>query len=181
MDDEFFFDPEQQEGSNYTPIPAGEYTAEIIEATITQPKTGDGHMLSLIWRVVEGDHEGRQIFQQLCYQHSNPTTQDIARRTLKDICTALDINQQVSDPEIFKFKPARVRVVVEVDKYGQYDDKNKVRRVKPLTDADNEAQETRPSPAQAVPTTPKPAAKPAPKAAGNGPGAAPWKQAKPAA
>jgi hypothetical protein len=176
MSDEFFFDPSQQEGSNYTPIPAGDYTAEIVEATITQPKNGDGHMLSLIWRVVEGDYEGRPIFQQLCYQHSKAQTQDIARRTLKDICDALDINQQISDPEIFKFKPARVRVGVEIDKYGQYDDKNKIKRVKPLTEADNETQETKPSPAQAAPVTPKAAAKPAPKAAGNGPSAAPWKR-----
>jgi hypothetical protein len=174
MSDEFFFNPDEQEGSNYTPIPAGEYTAEIIEATITQPKSGNGHMLALIWKILDDGFESRQIFKQLCYQHSNPTTQDIARRMLKDICVALEINEQVTDPEIFKFKPARVRVGVEIDKYGQYDDKNKIKRVKPLTETDNETQETKP--AQAAPATPKPAAKPAPKAAGNGPGAAPWKQ-----
>jgi hypothetical protein len=171
MSDEFFFDPEQQEGSNYTPIPAGEYTAEIIEATITQPKSGDGHMLALIWKISDGDHEGRQIFDQLCYQHSNPTTQDIARKKLKDICVALDINAQVTDPEIFKFKPARVRVVIESDKYGQYEDRNRIKRVKSVTETDNEAQEAKPAPA-----APKTTAKPAPKATGNGPGAAPWKR-----
>jgi hypothetical protein len=173
---DFVFDPSQQEGSNFEPFPAGYYTAEIIDATISQPKSGDGHMLVLTWRITEGDYENRQVWQQLCYQHSNPTAQDIARRMLKDICTALDLNEQISDPEVFKFKPAKVKVVVEIDKYGQYDDKNVIKRVKPLTETDNEAQEAKPAPA-----APKTAAKPAPKPAGNGPGAAPWKQTKPAA
>lgn len=171
---DFFFDPSQQEGSNFEPFPAGYYVAEIISATIGQPKSGDGHMLSLTWRIAEGDYENRQIWQTLCYQHSNPTTQDIARKALKDICTALAINEQISDPEVLKFKPAKVKVVVEVDKFGQFDDKNVIKRVKPLTEPDNEAQEAKPAAA-----APKPATKPTP--AGTGPGAAPWKQTKPAA
>jgi Protein of unknown function (DUF669) len=106
---DFAFDPSQQEGSHYEVIPAGEYTAEIVDAMITQPKSGDGHMLRLVWNIADGDFEGRKIFQTLCYQHSNPTTQDIARRMLKDICVAFAINEQVSDPEVFKFKPAKRR------------------------------------------------------------------------
>jgi hypothetical protein len=171
MSDEFLFDPSQQEGSNYEPIPAGEYTAEIIEAAITQPKSGDGHMLALTWKISDGDHEGRQIFQQLCYQHSNATTQDIARRMLKDICVAVEINEQVTSPEIFKFKPARVRVGIESDKFGQYEDRNRIKRVRPLTAADGETVEAK-----------SPSAKAAAKPAASGPvGAAPWKQTKPAA
>ena len=65
---DFVFDPSQQEGSNFEPFPAGYYTAEIIDATISQPKSGDGHMLVLTWRITEGDYENRQVWQQLCYQ-----------------------------------------------------------------------------------------------------------------
>jgi hypothetical protein len=171
MSDEFYFDPEHQEGSQFKLLPVGDYTAEIIDAVISQPKTGDGHMLSLTWKISDGDHEGRQIWQRLCYQHSNPTTQDIARRFLKDLCLALNINQQITDPEVFKFKPARVRVGVESDKYGQFDDQNRIKRVHPLS-----AEPEPPAP------SPKPATKPAPtaKPAAAGPGAAPWKK-KPAA
>jgi hypothetical protein len=43
---EFFFDPDQQEGG-FKVLPAGEYTAEIIEAEIRPPKSGDGNMLTL--------------------------------------------------------------------------------------------------------------------------------------
>ena len=163
MSNMFSFNPVEQEGSNFELIPAGDYTAQIIEAVISQPKSGDGQMLVLTWQICEGDFEKRQVWQTLCYQHSNKQTQDIARRTLKDICTALDIHEQVSDPEVFKFKPARVRVSIESDKNGQFDDQNRIKRVQPLA--------TKPaSTPSASPATPKVA----PKA--TGPGTAPWKR-----
>ena len=120
-------------------------------------------MLVLTWKITEGDHENRLLWQPLCYQHSNQQTQDIARRTLKDICVALGVTEQVRDPEVFKFKPARVRISIESDKNGQFDDQNRIKRVQPLA--------TKPEPTpSASPATPKVA----PKA--TGPGAAPWKR-----
>ena len=171
MSDKFLFDPEGEEGSHFDLIPAGSYVAEIIDAEIAQPRSGDGHMLKLTWKITKGDYEGRQLWQMLCFEHSNPQTQSIARRTLKDLCDAFGIKEQISDPEIFKYKPARIRVGIEVDKTGQYDDQNRIRRVKPLTDSDSEAREAKRS-AAATKSAPPPA-----KAAGNGPGAAPWKRA----
>jgi hypothetical protein len=175
MSDEFYFDPETEEGSQFELIPVGSYVAEIIDAELAQPRSGDGCMLKLTWKITEGDYEGRQLWQTLCYQHSNLQTQTIARRTLKDLCTAFDINEQVKDPDVFKHKPARIRVSVESDKSGQYDDQNRIRRVKALTDSDGEAQEakrsaptTKPTPTKSVPSQSNPA--------GNGPGAAPWKR-----
>jgi hypothetical protein len=169
MSDEFYFDPEQQEGSHFELLPVGDYSAEIVDAVISQPKSGDGHMLSLTWKICDGDYEKRQIWQRLCYQHSNPTTQDMARRFLKDLCTALDINQQITDPEVFKFKPVRVRVGIESDKNGQYDDQNNIKRVHPLSAGPESA-----SSPSAVPLASKPAPKPASKPSANKPGTAPW-------
>jgi len=175
MSDEFYFDPEQQEGSHFELLPVGDYTAQIIDAVISQPKSGDGHMLSLTWKICDGEYEGRQIWQTLCYQHSNSQAQDIARKHLKDICIALDINQQITNPEVFKFKPARVRVGIESDKNGQYDDQNRIKRVRPLQDADTETMEvkaSKPTTPQAT-TAPKPVSKPSPSGP---PGARPWKK-----
>lgn len=99
MSDEFYFNPEQQEGSDFELIPPGDYVAQIIEAEIRQPKSGDGHMLALTWKICEGEYENRQVWDTLCYQHSNVMAQDIARRRLKDICTAFDITEQVAIPK----------------------------------------------------------------------------------
>jgi hypothetical protein len=172
MTENFYFDLETQEGSSFELIPPGAYAAEIIEAEIGQPRSGDGHMLSLTWRIVDGEYEGRQVWQTLCYQHSNAQTQDIARRMMKDICIALAINEQVTDPEVFKFKSAQVRIGIRPDKFGQFDARNFIKRVQTSADAE-------PPP----PTAPKPPktvassqSKPAVKPANTGLGPAPWKK-----
>jgi hypothetical protein len=137
--------------------------AEISEAEIKQPRSGDGHMLALTWRISEGDFEGRQVWESLCFQHSNEQTQTIARRKLKDICVACAIEEQITDPEVFKFKPVRVRIGVQADKNGAYDDSNKISWVRSLED----------DPAEPAPPSPPPKPKPQ---AGNGPGTAPWRK-----
>jgi hypothetical protein len=143
---EFHFDPESQEGTSFELIPPGDYVAQIIEANIRQPKSGNGHMLALTWKICEGEYEGRQVWETLCYQHSNPQTQDIARKKLKDLCVAFGITEQVSDPESFLFKPAKVRIGLQSDKYGQFDDKNFVKRVLPLQDPEATVQTPKPTP-----------------------------------
>jgi hypothetical protein len=44
------FDPTAQKGSEFSLIPTGEYTAQIIEARVAPPSTGDGYMLTLVGR-----------------------------------------------------------------------------------------------------------------------------------
>lgn len=176
---DFEFDPAAEEGSSFDLIPAGDYPAEIVDAAIRPPNNGDGLMLALVWALNQGPYEGRKIFQNLCFKHSKQQTQDIARKQIKDICDALGIVEIVTDPEVFKFKPAKVRVVIESDKTGRYDDSNRIKRVTRLEDGDGEAAEAKASvtskpPAPSV--SAEPAAKPETKPTGNGPGAAPWKR-----
>jgi hypothetical protein len=171
----FSFDPETQDGTSFDLIPPGDYVAQVIEADIRPPKSGDGHMLVLTWKVCEGEYEGRQVWETLCYRHSNPQTQDIARKKLKDICVAFGITEQVSDPESFLFKPARVKIGIQSDKYGQFDDKNFVKRVWPLRDSEPTAQTAKPT----LTTTPAAAPKMAPTtkpAAASGHKQPPWEK-----
>ena len=52
------FDPETQEGNSWDVLPAGEYVAQIVEASIQQPKSGDGYYLALTWKIIEGELRG---------------------------------------------------------------------------------------------------------------------------
>ena len=126
------FDPKTQEGNSWDPLPVGEYVAQIVEASVQQPKSGDGYYLALTWKIAEGDFEGRLVFHRITFAHSNEQAQTIGRKTLKDLCVALDVNEQVNDAEVFLFKPARIRLGIEKDKQGLYPDKNKVSRIRPL-------------------------------------------------
>ena len=102
------FDPETQEGNS--PLPVGEYVAQIVEASVLQPKSGDGHYLALTWKIAKGEFEGRQVWQRITYLHSSEQAQTIGRKTLKDLCDALGVNEQVKDAEVFLFKPVRIRL-----------------------------------------------------------------------
>jgi hypothetical protein len=130
------FDPDTQEGNSWDLLPDGEYVAQAIEAKVAQPQSGDGYGLTLTWRILEGDYEGRQIWQYITYLHSSEQAQSIGRKTIKDLCVAFGVNEHIENAEVFLFKPARIRVGIERDKNGVYDDKNKIKRVMALdTDA----------------------------------------------
>ena len=87
--------------------------------------------LALTWKIVEGEFQDRQLWQRITFVHSSEQAQTIGRKTLKDLCVALDVNEQVGDAGVFLFKPARIRVGIEKDKQGLYPDKNRISRILP--------------------------------------------------
>jgi hypothetical protein len=162
------FDPTTQEGNSWDVLPVGEYVAQVVEASIQQPNSGDGYHLALTWKITEGDFEGRQVWQRITYLHSSEQAQTIGRKTLKDLCVAIDVAEQVDDAEVFLFKSVRIRLGIEKDKQGVYPDKNRISRILPLKTKPAETEQ----PAKPVtPATKAAAATAAPK----GPGRpAPW-------
>ena len=165
------FDPATQEGNAWDVLPVGEYVAQIVEASIQQPNSGDGYHLALTWKIIKGDYEGRQVWQRITYLHSSEQAQTIGRRTLKDLCDALGVNEQVKDAEVFLFKPARIRLGIERDKQGVYPDKNRISRILPL-EAKSEEPEQPEQPAKPVAATKVASAAKTSKPAPAGP--APW-------
>jgi hypothetical protein len=126
------FDTSQEEGNSWGLIPVGEYVAQVIETSVAPPKSGNGYMLTLVWKILEGEYENRQLWQMITYLHPNEVAQTIGRKTIRDLCNATGVDGAVRDAEIFLYKPARIRVGVEKDKNGIYEDKNRVSRIAPL-------------------------------------------------
>ena len=165
------FDPTTQEGNSWDVLPVGEYVAQVVEASIQQPNSGDGYHLALTWKIIEGDYEGRQVWQRITYLHSSEQAQTIGRKTLKDLCDALGVNEQVKDAEVFLFKPVRIRLGIERDKQGVYPDKNRITRNLPLEAKSEEAEQPE-QPAKPVAATKVASAAKTSKPAPAGP--APW-------
>ena len=165
------FDPETQEGNSWDLLPVGEYVAQVVEASIEKPNSGDGYYLALTWKIVEGDYEGRQVWQRITCLHSSEQAQTIGRKTLKDLCVATGVAEQVDNAEVFLFKPVRIRLGIERDKQGVYADKNRISRILPLEAKSEEPEQpeqpTKPVAATNVASAAK-TAKPAPA------GPAPW-------
>jgi hypothetical protein len=82
---------------------------------------------------MEGDYENRQVWQNVPFQHSNAQAQEIGRRQLTKICEACGITTRISNPEPFQYIPCKIRVGIEKDKSGIYDDKNVVTGVWPAS------------------------------------------------
>jgi hypothetical protein len=180
------FEPEKEEGNTWNLIFPGEYVAQIVEASVTQPKSMDGYYILLVWKILEGEYEGRQVWQRIAFTHSKEQTRTIGRKMLKSLCIALSVAEHVEDVEVFLFKSAKIKVGIEVDRNGVYDDKNVVKRIWPLdppTDG-NGAGASQPAPKPDPQAGVAAAPKPQTTAATKGPvrpgpaGTAPWHQQK---
>jgi hypothetical protein len=176
------FDPETQEGTHFDVLPVGSYIAQVVDACVAQPKSGDGHYVGLSWQITEGEHEGRYVFQRITFLHSSTQAVEIGRRQFKDLCVATGVSEQVSDVEVFKYIPCKLKVGIQKDKQGVYADQNRVSRILPLKDpnADEAAKSKAPTPAKpgpraAAPAKPEPQPAPANVAKGNGP-IPPWRK-----
>jgi len=169
------FDPETQEGSHFDVVPIGTYTAQVVDACVAQPKSGNGYYVGLTWQITEGEHEGRYVWQRITFLHSSTQAVTIGRRQFKDLCVATGVSEQVSDVEVFKFIPCQLKIGIEKDKQGIYADKNRVSRVLPL----ETATPTKPEPKAAAPAKPEPkstaTSAPTDATKGNGP-APPWRK-----
>jgi hypothetical protein len=129
------FDPSQVQDEERELLPAGTYTAQIIESDLVATKNGAGQMLKLTFEIVDGPCAKRRVWENLNIQHTNQQAQEIAQRSLKRICSAVGHQGVLTDSEHLHFKPMRIRVAIEEDKSGQYGPQNRVKGFEPLNGA----------------------------------------------
>lgn len=127
------FDPADVPPSDndYDLLPNGSYEAQITESEVALTKAGNGQMLNLTWTIVNGPFTNRKVWQRLNIQNQSHDAQRIGQQQLAAICEATGAGA-ISDSEELHFRPCLISVGVEKDKTGEYQDKNKVTRVKPL-------------------------------------------------
>jgi hypothetical protein len=66
------FNADEEEGTKPPELlPSGKYGAEIEDAYVATTKNGNGQMVCLKWRIVEGEHENRVVFDQILVQHTS--------------------------------------------------------------------------------------------------------------
>ena len=129
-------------------LPAGKYTAQIVESEMRVTKNGMGQFLWLMLDILDGEQKGRKIFDQLNLVNPNPTTVEIAQRTLSAICHATG-KMQVSDSEELHLNPMTIQVKVRPPKNG-YGESNAIAYLPPERGAG--ARAAKPTPA--APATP---------------------------
>ena len=138
-------------------MPAGKYRAQIVESEMRVTKNGMGQFLWLMLDILEGEHKGRKIFDQLNLVNPNPTTVEIAQRTLSAICHATG-KMHVSDSEELHLIPMTIQVGVKPPKDG-YGERNTIRYLVPeapgpATPPKPAATQPASAPAQSAPARP---------------------------
>ena len=140
-------------------LPPGRYVVQIVNSEMRPTKDGMGQLLWLELDVLEGEYAGRKLFDRLNLINNNPTTVEIAQRTLSAICHAVG-KMQVDDSEQLHLIPLIADVKVQPPKNG-YDAQNTLRYM-PL--------ERQPAPRPVAPAA-RPAAAARPASAGGFSGA----------
>ncbi len=170
------YDPENISG--FEPLPPGEYVAQATEATIAPPKTGNGMALTLVWKILEGDHENRQVWQNISFVHPKSGAQYHGQKMLNAVIAATGAPSPLKSAEPLLFVPVRLGLAIEADKNGIYDPRNRVVKVSPFNNSEAD-EAAKPAKMQSAPT-PKPipaatAARPMQSAPS---GSAPWHKSR---
>ena len=153
--------------TGYELLPAGDYNVQIVESEMRPTRNGTGEYLWIGMDILDGQYQGRKAYDQLNLINPNPTTVEMAQRTLSAICHATG-ELHVSDSEDLHFKPMTIRVSIRKPKDGGQE-RNQIRYLVPKSD-----QATIPM-RQAAPQRPaRPAATATPTAPARAT-AAPWK------
>ena len=113
----------------YELLPVGKYRAQIVESEMRVTKNGMGQFLWLMLDILEGEYKGRKIFDQLNLVNPNPTTVEIAQRTLSAICHATG-KLQVGDSEELHLVPMTIQVKIRPPKNG-YGESNAIAYLPP--------------------------------------------------
>jgi hypothetical protein len=107
------------------PLPAGVYLAHIVESDVQPLKSGNGEGLKLTFEIIDGQHKGRKVWENLNIRHSSEDTQRIAQSQLSALCHAVNVIK-LMDTAALHFKPVRINVTVR-EAVGQYKASNNIK------------------------------------------------------
>lgn len=106
-------------------LPPGKYKVVISDSEEKQTKRGDGSYLRLTLTVIDGEHEGRKLFDNLNLNNPNDQAAGIARATLSAICRAVGVPTPQASSDLHDI-PLIAVVKIEPAK-GEYEAQNRVK------------------------------------------------------
>jgi hypothetical protein len=113
----------------FDPIPAGWYLVEITKSEMKDTSAGTGRYLTCQLKVLEGEYEGRYLFNLMNLVNPNSTAVEIAQKELASMCEACELDEIEDSTELHGI-PMAVRVVIKPES-GGYPPKNEIKAYKP--------------------------------------------------
>ena len=116
---------------SFDPLPAGEYVVVIESSDEKDNKKGTGQYLKMVYNVVEGDYEGRKIFENLNIVNDSADAQKIGMGKLRDICIAVG-NHTPDDTEELHNIPFIAKVAIKKGNDDYPEPQNIVRKYRAI-------------------------------------------------
>lgn len=143
-----FNSKEHDDMGSFEPIPAGEYTAQIVESAIKPTKKAldekngneelameaySGLRLNLQFKVMGGEYDGSTVWVGLNIKNPNPQAVEISQKELATICRAVG-KVSVQDSAELHGIPMLIKVAIKPAS-SQYDAQNVIKGYKAHTGA----------------------------------------------
>jgi hypothetical protein len=116
---------EIQPQSTYEPLPADWYKCVIANAEEKPNSKRTGSYLELRIEVIDGQYQGRLVFDRLNLKNPNSVAVEIAQRSLSSICRAIDVPSPKDSADLLD-KPMMVKLAVRPAENG-YEASNEVK------------------------------------------------------
>lgn len=123
---------EIEPATSYEVLPANWYKCVITDTEEKPTKAMTGSYLQLTIEVIEGDYQGRKVFDRLNLKNPNSVAVEIAQRSLSSICRAIDVPNPKDSIEL-RDKPLMVKISVKSSN-GQYSASNEVKGYEAASD-----------------------------------------------
>jgi len=125
---------------SFEPIPAGNYRVLVLSAEEKPTKSQNGVVMQVRYQVVEGKHQGRQLFHWINLQNINKVAQEIGHKELARLCLATRVEAPKSPAD---FCGKLIQVVVGIEEYnGKKDNKVSAIITPPATKVPNNVPQT---------------------------------------
>lgn len=136
----------------FSALPSGWYTARII-ATEQKPAKSNpaNEYLQVTLEVLDGPHPGTKVFTNLNLQNTNPVAQEIAYKSLSQICHAVNIIKLATAEQLHGI-PMAVKLMFKPEKDG-YNASNEVKEYRPYGQAPSAPPAAVPTLGNVAPTT----------------------------
>lgn len=114
----------ESDGGDFSPIPAGWYTAQINSVELRDTKAGDGAFLAVRWDVTGPSHQGRVVFANLNIKNKSEKAEEIGRRQLGDIMRAGSLTSCSDTDELCG---VNCEIKVTISKSEEYGERNEIK------------------------------------------------------
>lgn len=108
-----------QPSKDYSPLPAGWYSATISGAEVKETKAGTGEYIAVKYSITGPTHQGRVIFGNLNIKNPSPKAEEIGRQQLGDLMRAIGLARVTDTDQLIGGSLVIKLNVKDDDKYGE--------------------------------------------------------------